>query len=143
MDIKDLYRELIIDHNKNPKNFGEIRGADFHAEGINPLCGDKYSVFIKLENGKISRAGFTGSGCAISKSSASMMTESIKGKSVKEALELFGDFRTLLSGDSKKDLGKLSVFRGVHDYPSRVKCASLPWFTMNAAINKKDNVSTE
>ncbi len=143
MDIKDLYRELIIDHNKNPKNFGEMRGADFHAEGINPLCGDKYGVFIKLEDGNITKITFRGSGCAISKSSASMMTESIKGKSKKEALELFENFRAMLGGDSKKDLGKLSVFQGVHDYPSRVKCASLPWFTMNAAINKKNNVTTE
>lgn len=143
MDIRDLYRELIIDHNKNPKNFGALKGTDFHAEGINPLCGDKYEVFMKMKAGKISEIVFSGSGCAISKSSASMMTESLKGKNKKEALHLFENFRALLAGDFKGDLGKLSVFRGVHDYPSRVKCASLPWFTMNAAINKKDNVTTE
>ncbi|MEK9167033.1 MAG: Fe-S cluster assembly sulfur transfer protein SufU [Patescibacteria group bacterium] len=142
MEIRELYQELIIDHSKNPKNFGVLKGADFHAEGINPLCGDSYEVFIKMDGGKISEVKFTGVGCAISKSSASMMTEAIKGKSKKEALELLEDFREMLGG-SKKDLGKLSVFQGVHDYPSRVKCASLVWFTMAAAINKKKNVSTE
>jgi len=142
MEIRELYQELIIDHSKNPKNFGVLKIADFHAEGINPLCGDSYEVFIKMSGEKISEVKFTGVGCAISKSSASMMTEALKGKSKKEALALLEDFRELLAG-SKKDLGKLSVFRGVHDYPSRVKCASLVWFTMAAAINKKKNVSTE
>lgn len=143
MEIRDLYQQLIIDHSKNPKNFGALKNPDFHAEGINPLCGDKYEVFIKMQDGKIEEIKFTGEGCAISKSSASIMTDALKNKGKKEALALLEDFRNLLSGESKKDLGKLSVFRGVHDYPSRVKCASLPWFTMSAAINKKKNVSTE
>ena len=143
MEIRELYQQLIIDHSKNPKNFGALKNADFHAEGINPLCGDSYEVFIKIEDSKIAEMKFTGSGCAISKSSASLMTESVKGKSKKEALVMMEDFRNLLSGEGKKDLGKLSVFRGVHDYPSRVKCASLVWFTMAAALNKKKNVSTE
>ncbi len=143
MEIRELYQELIIDHSKNPKNFGTLKNADFYAEGINPLCGDSYEVFIKMEDGKIAEVKFTGNGCAISKSSGSMMTQALIGKSKKDALLLLEDFRNLLSGDLKKDLGKLSVFRGVHDYPSRVKCASLVWFTMAAALNKKRNVSTE
>lgn len=143
MEIRELYQELIIDHSKNPKNFGDLTNADFSAEGFNPLCGDSYKVFIKMSNGKIAKINFMGSGCAISKSSASLMTEAIKGKSKKEALLMLEDFRELLGGRSGKDLGKLLVFRGVHDYPSRVKCASLPWFTMAAALNKKKNVSTE
>lgn len=143
MEIRDLYRELIIDHNKNPKNFGAIGGADLRAEGINPLCGDRYEVFVKMSRGTIVDCKFTGSGCAISKSSASMMTEAVKGKTQKEATELFDNFRKLLQGDFKGELGKLSVFRGVHDYPSRIKCAVLPWFTLAAAFSKKKNVSTE
>ena len=101
MEIRELYQELIIDHSKNPKNFGVLKGADFHAEGINPLCGDSYEVFIKMDGGKISEVKFTGVGCAISKSSASMMTEAIKGKSKKEALELLEDFREMLGGSKK------------------------------------------
>lgn len=140
---KELYQEVIIDHNKNPRNFGEFK-TEYFAEGFNPICGDHYKVFINLKDDKVSEIKFSGSGCAISKSSASIMTTILKDKSKEDALRLFEKFHELVTTDKKSsDLGKLAVFEGVRDYPSRVKCANLPWYTMRAAINKEQSVTTE
>lgn len=140
---RELYQEVIIDHNKNPRNFGEIK-AEYFAEGFNPICGDHYKVFINMNDDKIHEIKFSGTGCAISKSSASIMTTILKDKTKKEALKLFEKFHELVSSDKKvPELGKLAVFEGVRDYPSRVKCANLPWYTMRSAINKDQSVTTE
>ncbi len=138
-DLRELYQEVILDHMRNPRNFREMKDADRQAVGHNPLCGDKVTVYLKLDGDRISEATFLGSGCAISKSSASMMTEVIRGKSKAEAEELFERFHRLLTSEPGKPapvegLGKLAVFQGVSEFPLRVKCATLAWHTLKAAL---------
>jgi nitrogen fixation NifU-like protein len=151
-EINELYQQVILDHNKNPRNFGVMDDATNTAEGHNPLCGDQIDVYAKVENGKILEIKFKGAGCAISKASASIMTTMIVGKTVDEAKDLFDDFINIVTADlSAKcdtlELGKLAVFCGVREYPARVKCASLAWHTMMKAIKKSEldnaTVSTE
>ncbi len=146
----DLYQQVILEHNKKPRNFGKLDGATHQAEGFNPLCGDHLWVYLKVDaNGLIDTVGFEGSGCAISKASASMMTISLKGKTIEEARQLFGEFHELLKGELKPDerpdnqLGKLKIFSGIWQYPARVKCAALAWHAMNGAISELKTVSTE
>ena len=138
-DLRDLYQEVILDHNRRPHNFGELDGADRHADGYNPLCGDKLAVYVNLDGDRISEVSFLGSGCAISKASASLMTDAVKGKTLGEARRLFEQFLALVTDDSAMiddpRLGKLAVFAGVRNYPSRVKCASLAWHTLRAAFD--------
>ncbi len=148
-ELRELYQEVILDHNKRPRNFRVLERATRHAEGYNPLCGDKVTIYVELEGDTIRAVSFQGSGCAISKASASMLTEAVEGKTVGEAEELFGRFHDLVTGgpaeaaDGER-LGKLAVFGGVREFPARVKCASLAWHTLHAALEEKDEpVSTE
>jgi nitrogen fixation NifU-like protein len=147
MDLKDLYRDVIVDHNRHPRNFREMPDADRRADGFNPLCGDKLTVFVKLAGERIEDVSFHGSGCAISVASASLLTESLKGKTVAEAEQLFGTMHQLLTReDADIDipaLGKLGALSGVREFPARVKCASLCWHTLDAALNSKESVCTE
>lgn len=142
--VDDLYQETILDHSKRPRNFHVMADANRHAEGYNPLCGDKLRLYLKVENDVVQDASFEGSGCAISTASASLMTESLKGKTREEALKLLDKFHDLLTTDTAagKDLGKLVVFCGVRDYPARVKCATLAWHTLKSALNGTDEVAT-
>ena len=146
---RELYQQVIIEHSKNPKNFRKIDNCSHHAEGYNPLCGDHLEVYLIINDDQlIEDLSFEGDGCAISKSSASMMTAYLKGKTVTEAKEIFSDFHKLITGklDPEKDahkLGKLAIFSGIWHFPSRVKCASLCWHTMNGAIENKESISTE
>ncbi len=148
-DLRELYQEVILDHHKKPRNFRKLEDANKKAEGFNPLCGDKISLFLKVENGVVRDVGFMGSGCAISTASASMMTECLKGKTEAEIDELFERFHDLVTGKTPPEsdaeaLGKLAVFAGVRDYPVRVKCATLCWHTLRAALeNAKETVATE
>ena len=146
-NLRELYQQVILDHNKNPRNYGIIDQADSSARGNNPLCGDSLDVYLKIVDGIIEDVKFVGEGCAIFKSSASMMTEALKGKTEKEAEELFSLFHETLvdkSNENIDELGKLAVLTGVKDYPVRVKCATLPWHTFNAALKSIDgDVSTE
>ena len=146
-ELTDLYQEVILDHNKKPRNFQKLADANRSAEGFNPLCGDQIQLYVKVEDGVIRDIGFQGSGCAISKASASLMTSTLKGKSEKEADELFECFHRLVTKDEATDpeaLGKLAVFSGVREFPARVKCASLAWHTLRAALEgKQDKVTTE
>jgi nitrogen fixation NifU-like protein len=148
-DLADLYQALILDHNKAPRNFKKLPGAQ-RAEGHNPLCGDRVTVFVDVKDGKVNDVAFQGSGCAISTASASLMTESVKGKAVAEGRALFDRVHTLLTGtpveaaDAAAGLGKLAVFSGVSEFPMRVKCATLAWHTFLAALaGKADVVRTE
>lgn len=148
-ELRDLYQEVIIDHSKKPRNFRLLENADRSAEGYNPLCGDHYMVYLKLEGDAIQDVSFQGAGCAISKASASMMTTSVKGKKIPEAKELLGNFHLMLAGaqyekfDPSK-VGKLAVFAGVREFPVRVKCATLPWHTLRAGLEGEEKtVSTE
>jgi nitrogen fixation NifU-like protein len=144
--VDDLYQEIIIDHSKRPRNFHAMDDANRRADGYNPLCGDKLKLFLKMDGDVVRDASFTGAGCAISTASASLMTESLKGKSRAEALHLLNEFHELLTTDvqAAKDLGKLKVFGGVRDYPARVKCATLAWHTLKSALdNAEATVSTE
>lgn len=141
-ELRELYKEVILDHNKAPRNFRVIDDADLVKEGNNPLCGDKVTVYLKLSDGVITDISFQGSGCAISKSSASIMTASLKGKTEQEAERIFQSFHGMVTGESatpqdEEVLGKLAVFAGVREFPVRVKCATLAWHTMHAAINQK------
>jgi nitrogen fixation NifU-like protein len=144
-----LYQQVILDHNKNPRNYGDLESATHKAEGYNPLCGDHLNVFLILnDNDVIESIHFSGDGCAISKASASMMTEAIKGKIKEEAIEIFTEFNRLLKGEldpkkEKHNLGKLAIFSGIWHFPSRVKCASLSWHTMKGALNENNAISTE
>jgi len=144
--LRDLYEEVILDHNRKPRNYPKNPdGANHHARGFNPLCGDQFTVHLKISDGVIVDAGFEGKGCAISTASASLMTESVKGKSVEEAQRLFEGMHAMLTepGDHA-DVGKLEVLSGVREFPARVKCASLAWHTLNAALKDKDaTVTTE
>ncbi len=148
-ELRDLYQELILDHSRRPRNRRRMDDADRRAEGYNPLCGDHVTIFLKLDGDIVKEATFEGTGCAISTASASMMTESLKGKTLSEAKELFRKFHHLVTGDpvetsSGPGLGKLEVFSGVCQYPARVKCATLAWHTLEAAIeNRPAPVSTE
>jgi nitrogen fixation NifU-like protein len=147
MDLKELYRDVILDHNKRPRNFGKLEAADAHADGHNPLCGDRLTVFLKMDGNRVEDIRFEGKGCAISTASASMMTEAIKGKDKADIGDLFGKIHSLLTQqDAVADpaLGKLAALSGVREYPARVKCASLCWHTLNAALDKgAATVSTE
>ncbi len=148
-DVGQLYQEVILDHCKKPRNFHKLDGANRNAEGYNPLCGDKVTVYVKLEDGLVRDIGFQGSGCAISTASASMMTTSLKGKTLAEAEALFQSFHRLVTGQPDRamdhvELGKLAVFSGISEFPVRVKCATLPWHTLHAALKGKgQTVSTE
>ena len=147
-ELSDLYQEVILDHNKNPRNFREIEDADRSATGNNPLCGDALRVYVDLDDNRIVDVAFKGSGCAISKASASMMTQSLKGKTRDEAELLFKEFHEMVTGglDIEADenhLGKLKIFAGVLEFPARVKCASLSWHTLHAALKGEEVVSTE
>jgi nitrogen fixation protein NifU and related proteins len=145
----ELYQQTILEHNRNPRNYKKLEGATHVAEGYNPLCGDHLWVYVKVSpGGIIEDASFEGSGCAISKASASMMTTSLKVKSTKEANILFEEFHKLVIGELKPDvqanhLDKLAVFSGIWQYPARVKCASLGWHTMHGALEKTKSISTE
>ncbi|MEO8649449.1 MAG: Fe-S cluster assembly sulfur transfer protein SufU [Acidobacteriota bacterium] len=147
-ELSDLYQEVILEHNKNPRNFREIADADQYADGKNPLCGDALRVYVKMDGDSVSEVAFKGSGCAISKASASMMTQSVKGKSREEAEELFNEFHRMVTGEldietDENRLGKLKIFAGVLEFPARVKCASLSWHTLHAALQGEKVVSTE
>lgn len=145
-ELRDLYQEVILDHNRSPRNFHPLDGAIRKAEGYNPLCGDRITVFLKLEGDKISEASFVGSGCAISKASGSIMTTVLKGMTRAQAEALFQKFHSLVTGkpETSADLGKLAVFSGVSEFPARVKCATLAWHTFRSAIEGSAQVvSTE
>ena len=146
-ELQDLYRDVIVDHNRAPRNFRKIADADRTLEGFNPLCGDKLTVYLKLDGETIRDLSFEGSGCAISVASASLMTEKLKGKTRAEAEQLFDEIHALLTMDGAPEpehLGKLAALSGVHEYPSRVKCASLCWHTLKAALaDAHQPVSTE
>lgn len=147
-DLRELYQQVILDHNKNPRNFREMADATSAVDGYNPLCGDHYKIFLKMEDQTIREVSFTGSGCAISKASASVMSSTMKGKSKEEAEQLFETFHRLVTGDvsglSAADLGRLAAFSGVSEFPARVKCATLAWHTLKSALEgKNDHVSTE
>jgi nitrogen fixation protein NifU and related proteins len=144
--LRELYQEMILDHGKTPRNFGKLPQANHQQVGHNPLCGDRLMVTLIEHNGIVEDIRFEGSGCAISMASASLMTECIKGKTVQEVEALFEKFHTLVTTgqESQEDIGKLTIFRGVAEFPMRVKCATLAWHTLNAALqNKTDPVSTE
>lgn len=148
MDLKDLYRDVIVDHNRNPRNFGKLDPADAHADGYNPLCGDRLTMYVNFDGERVREAKFEGSGCAISVASASLLTEAVTGKSKHEVKALFDDVHALLTQhDANVDaakLGKLAALSGVREFPARVKCASLCWHTLNAALENVDApVSTE
>ncbi|MDI6765852.1 MAG: SUF system NifU family Fe-S cluster assembly protein [Bacteroidota bacterium] len=147
--LRELYQEVILDHNKSPRNYRRMENADRKVDGYNPLCGDHFTLFIKLKDGVIEDISFEGAGCAISKASASVMSSAVKGKSIQEAEELFKKFHTLVRGESDpmedfENLGKLAAFSGVSEYPARVKCATLAWHTLHSALTSKEyRVSTE
>jgi nitrogen fixation NifU-like protein len=145
-DLRDLYQEVIVDHSRRPRNFGPLPDASHQAEGFNPLCGDRLTLRLKVVDGVIEDARFEGAGCAISTASASLMTEVLKGRSESEAAALFADFHTLLTGEPKASaaLGKLEVLAGVREFPSRIKCATLAWHTLHAALHAENRpVTTE
>ena len=147
-ELRDLYQEVIFDHNRHPRNFGKIADADRSADGHNPLCGDKLSLYLKIDNDVITDIRFEGSGCAISTASASLMTERLKGMKVADAEALFQKFHAVITKDGRDadaaQLGKLSVLTGVRDFPARVKCATLAWHTLEAALHGKgETASTE
>lgn len=147
-ELNDLYQEVILDHNKNPRNFRELATATQTADGNNPLCGDALRVYVEMENDKVKDVAFKGSGCAISKASASMMTQTVKGKSKEEAETIFHEFQRMVTGEldaeaDENNLGRLKIFAGVLEFPARVKCASLSWHTLHAALRGEEEVSTE
>jgi len=147
-ELTDLYQEVILDHNRRPHNFRVIGDANASQEGYNPLCGDRLTLYLTLEGDVIKDVAFQGSGCAISKASASLMTDALKGKTVGEARHMFDEFHAMITSDPgipAPDLGKLSVFAGVREFPTRIKCASLAWHTMKAAVAHEGEapVSTE
>jgi len=148
-DLRELYQEVILDHSKRPRNFRALEGGSLHADGHNPLCGDKVTVYLQVEDDVVKDASFQGSGCSISTASASMMTDALKGRSLTEVNALFERFHELVTSDPSQaaagsaELGKLAVFAGVHEFPMRVKCASLAWHTMKAALEGGARASTE
>ena len=147
-ELSELYQQVILDHNKKPRNFRKLENANHTADGYNPLCGDQLTIYLDLEDGLVKEIGFEGSGCAISKASASMMTQAVKGKSKEQAENLFQEFHSMVTGELNEEidensLGNLKIFAGVREFPVRVKCATLAWHTLHAALNKQDQVSTE
>lgn len=145
-ELGDLYQEVILEHSKNPRNFHKMEGANHQAEGYNPLCGDHYTVFVEMKGDVIEDISFQGSGCAISKSSASMMSQMLKNKTAAEAEEVFEAFRGVVTGTKPvgiETLGKLAAFEGVASFPTRIKCATLAWHALHAAIEGKQVASTE
>lgn len=145
-DLRELYQEVILDHSKSPRNFRKIDPADRFANGTNPLCGDRISLYVRMDGDRIADIAFEGEGCAISKASASMMTVTVQGKGEAEAGLLFEAFHGMVTGEkgaAKEGLGKLVVFAGVSEFPARVKCASLAWHTLRAALEKKATVTME
>jgi nitrogen fixation NifU-like protein len=147
-DTKQLYQEVILDHNRKPRNWGALADATHQAEGVNPLCGDRLQLGVKLSDGSVETIAFEGESCAICKASASMMTVAVKGKALSDAERLIHEFRDMATGklDTTKEphhLGRLTVFSGVRDLPTRVKCAILPWHTLHAALNAMPTTSTE
>jgi nitrogen fixation NifU-like protein len=147
MDLKDLYRDVILDHNKRPRNFGRLEAGAQHADGHNPLCGDRLTVFVAMDGERIGDIRFEGKGCAISTASASLMTEAVKGKDRQAVRDLFARVHALLTqpaADAEASLGKLAALSGVREFPARVKCASLCWHTLNAALESgAASVTTE
>jgi nitrogen fixation NifU-like protein len=149
MDLRELYQEVILDHSKRPRNLRALADANRRAEGHNPLCGDRATVYLRVEDDVVCEASFEGSGCSISTASASMMTDALKGKTLAEARRMFESFHQLVTADPSKsqtaaaELGKLGVFAGVHEFPMRVKCASLAWHTMKAALEGGGKATTE
>ena len=148
MDSKQLYQEVILDHNRKPRNYGQVEGATHRSEGVNPLCGDHIRVALKVAGDTIDAIAFEGESCAICKASASMMSVAVKGKPVADAERLVGHFRAMATGkedidESRRQLGRLTVFAGVKDLPSRVKCAILPWHTLHAALQAREATTTE
>jgi nitrogen fixation NifU-like protein len=148
MDSKQLYQEVILDHNRKPRNWGKLAQPTHHAEGLNPLCGDHIWVTLQVNDGKVEQVGFEGQSCAICKASASMMSTNVKGKPVEEVERLISEFRAMAIGKldvarEPNHLGRLAVFAGVKDLPSRVKCAILPWHTLHAAFHNSATASTE
>ncbi len=146
-ELRELYQEVILDHNKRPRNFRELEDADRKAEGFNPLCGDHLTLFLRLEGDRVAEVTFQGSGCAISKASASMMTDDVKGKTLVEVEALFQDFHDMVTGPPgdatvSPRLGKLAVFAGVCEFPVRVKCATLPWHTLQSALKDQRTIAT-
>ena len=147
-ELSELYQQVILDHNKKPRNFHKLEGANHHADGYNPLCGDQLTVYLQLDGDTVTEVAFEGSGCAISKASASMMTVAVKGKSRQEAENLFDEFHRMVTGEldeeaSPNALGRLKIFAGVREFPVRVKCATLPWHTLRAAFDDARPVTTE
>ncbi|HJW93720.1 MAG TPA: SUF system NifU family Fe-S cluster assembly protein [Thermoanaerobaculia bacterium] len=147
-DLRELYQQVILDHNKNPRNYREMPNASRKVEGYNPLCGDHYTIFLQIDGDAITDVSFTGNGCAISKASASVMSSMVKGKSRDEAAKLFDTFHRLVTGDASgldaAELGRLAAFSGVSEFPARVKCATLAWHTLNAALKGDgESVTTE
>ena len=147
-ELSELYQQVILDHNKKPRNFRKLESANHSAEGYNPLCGDQLTVYLQLEQETVKDISFEGSGCAISKAAASMMTQAVKGKTKHEAQELFADFHGMLTSELDEEnaadrLGNLGIFAGVREFPVRVKCATLCWHTMHAALNNEELASTE
>jgi nitrogen fixation protein NifU and related proteins len=147
-DLRDLYQELILEHSKTPRNYRQPAAVNHQAEGYNPLCGDHFTVYLEMEGDAIRDIGFQGAGCAISKASASIMTQLVKGKTKEDAAKLFDRFQKLVTGNeatgTQAELGKLTVFSGVSEFPARVKCATLAWHTLQAALEgRQDAVSTE
>jgi nitrogen fixation NifU-like protein len=147
-ELNELYQETILEHNKNPRNFRDIDDADKTALGNNPLCGDALEVYVKLDGDTVADVAFKGSGCAISKASASMMTQVAKGKSKEEVEKVFGEFHRMVTGsldveNEENHLGNLKIFAGVLEFPARVKCASLSWHTLHAALQGENEISTE
>jgi nitrogen fixation protein NifU and related proteins len=145
--LRELYQEVILDHNRSPRNYRRMDDADRHIEGFNPLCGDHYTIFLKIDGDIVKEISFDGAGCAISKASASVMSSIVKGKSKAEILALFDEFHELVTGgrsgdESLESLGKLAAFSGVSEFPARVKCASLPWHTLKAALEHDGTVVT-
>ncbi|HUF46692.1 MAG TPA: SUF system NifU family Fe-S cluster assembly protein [Vicinamibacterales bacterium] len=145
-DLSDLYQEVILDHNRRPRNFGALAGADRTAKGHNPLCGDRLTLYLQMNGDRIEQVMFEGSGCAISKASASLMTEAVRGRTVDDATAIFEEFHKLVTGRREADLddevlGKLAVFGGVREFPVRVKCASLAWHTLKSALAGADAVA--
>ncbi len=149
MDLKELYQQVILDHNRSPKNFHELECPTHTAHGDNPFCGDSVTIYLRVENDRIKDISFTGHGCAISKAASSLMTEMLKGKSLDDADEIFRKYHTMVTTDRTQPvetggLGKLAVLAGVREFPIRIKCASLPWHTMKAALEtQREAVTTE
>ena len=147
-ELSELYQQVILDHNKKPRNFRKLENPDRSADGYNPLCGDQLTIYVNLADDAVREIAFEGSGCAISKAAASMMTQAVKGKSKEQIEELFKEFHSMVTGELDEEadenhLGNLKIFAGVREFPVRVKCATLPWHTMHAALHNQDHVSTE